>query len=92
MKDAEFMFDEKCLEAFWLLKQALTSVPIIQPPDWNEPFEIMCDASDFAVDAVLGQRKDKKLRVIYHVSRTLDEEKMNYAPHKRTLSCSVCIR
>ena len=68
MKDAEFIFDNKCLEAFQTLKQALISAPIMQTPDWNEPFEIMCDASDYAVGAVLGQRKDKKLHVIYYAS------------------------
>ena len=61
MKDAEFIFDGKCNEAFNLLKQALVSAPIMKPPDWSEPFEIMCDASDYAVGAVLGQRKDKKI-------------------------------
>ena len=53
-------------------KKALISAPIMQPPDWNEPFEIMCDASDYAVGAILGQRKDKKLHVIYYASKTLD--------------------
>jgi len=53
-KDVPFVFDEECLEAFHTLKKALVSAPIIQPPDWNLPFEIMCDASDFAVGAVLG--------------------------------------
>ena len=79
MKDAEFIFDEKCLEAFQTLKKALISAPIMQTPDWNEPFEIMCDASDYAIGAVLGQRKDKRLHVIYYASRTLDEAQMNYA-------------
>lgn len=36
----------------------------MQPPYWNQPFEIMYDASDFALGAVLGQRKDKRLHVI----------------------------
>ena len=57
-------FDDDCLKAFETLKKALTSAPIFQPPDWNLPFEIMCDASDYAVGAVLGQRVDKKLSVI----------------------------
>jgi hypothetical protein len=47
-------FDDDCKEAFETLKKALTTAPIVQPPDWNLPFEIMCDASDFAVGAVLG--------------------------------------
>ena len=53
MKDIEFTFDKKCLEAFNLLKKALISAPIMQPPNWNQPFDIMCDASDFAVGVVL---------------------------------------
>jgi hypothetical protein len=57
-KDVTFDFDEKCLAAFRTLKRALVSAPIIQPPDWSQPFEIMCDASDNAVGVVLGQRKE----------------------------------
>ncbi|KAK1615733.1 hypothetical protein QYE76_021250 [Lolium multiflorum] len=60
-KDVPFVFDDDCKEAFETLKKALTTAPIVEPPDWNLPFEIMCDASDFAVGAVLGQRVDKKL-------------------------------
>ncbi|KAK1684073.1 hypothetical protein QYE76_044921 [Lolium multiflorum] len=54
-----------------LLKKdkALTTAPVVEPPDWNLPFEIMCDASDFAVGAVLGQRVDKKLNVIHYANR-----------------------
>jgi hypothetical protein len=56
----------------------LTSTPVIQPPDWSLPFEIICDASDYVVDAVLGQRKDKKPYVIYSASKTLNSAQMNY--------------
>ena len=59
-KDVPFEFDDACLKSFEILKKALTSAPIIQPPDWSLPFEIMCDASDYAVGAVSGQIKDKK--------------------------------
>ncbi|KAK1609826.1 hypothetical protein QYE76_033499 [Lolium multiflorum] len=55
-KDVPFVFDDDCKEAFETLKKALTTAPVVEPPDWNLPFEIMCDASDFAVGAVLGQR------------------------------------
>jgi hypothetical protein len=89
MKDAEFIFDEQCLESFRLLKRALISAPIMQPPDWNQPFEIMCDASDYAVGAVLGQRKDKKLHAIYYASRTLDEAQINYATTEKELLAIV---
>ena len=60
-KDIPFVFDDDCVEAFEILKKALISTPIVPPPDWNLPFEIMCDASDYAVGVVLGQRVDKKL-------------------------------
>ena len=46
-------FDDDCVEAFEILKKALISAPIVQLPDWNLPFEIMCDASDYAVGVVL---------------------------------------
>ena len=63
-KDIPFVFDYDCLEAFETLKKALISAPIVQPPDWNLPFEIISDASDYAVGAILGQRVDKMLNVI----------------------------
>ena len=56
-KDAPFEFTDECLNAFHTLKKALILAPIIQPPDWSLPFEIMCDASDYVVGAVLGQTK-----------------------------------
>jgi hypothetical protein len=70
-KDAPFEFTDECLTAFHTLKKALISAPIIQPPDWSLPFEIMCDASDYAVGAVLGQTKDKKHDVIAYASKIL---------------------
>ncbi|XP_057733998.1 uncharacterized protein LOC130949240 [Arachis stenosperma] len=57
--DVLFVFDFDCLHAFETLKANLTSTPIIAPPDWDLPFEFMCDASDFAIGAVLGQRHGK---------------------------------
>ena len=67
-KDVAFVFDENCLKAFKLTKEKLVSAPIVIIPDWLEPFEIMCDASDYAVKAVLGQRRDKIFRAIYYSS------------------------
>jgi hypothetical protein len=78
-KDVPFSFNEDCEESFEILKKALITAPIIQPPDWSLPFEIMCDASDHAVGAVLGQRIDNKLNVIYYASKTLDGAQRNYA-------------
>ncbi|WZZ34801.1 hypothetical protein YC2023_018202 [Brassica napus] len=84
-KEIIFNFDEECLEAFKKLKEELTSAPIVQPPDWSLPFEIMCDASDYAVGAVLGQKKDKKTHVIYYASRTLDEAQAKYSTTEKEL-------
>ena len=78
IKDVPFNFDDACLSAFNRLKKALLSAPIITPPDWSLPFEIMCDASDYAIGAVLGQRKDNRLHVIYYASRTLTEAQLSY--------------
>ena len=78
-KDVPFVCDDDCVEAFEILKKALISAPIVQPPDWNLPFEIMCDASDYSVGAVLGQIVDKKLNVIQYPSKTLDSAQRNYA-------------
>jgi hypothetical protein len=71
VKDAPFIFTDECHESFQILKKALISTLIIQPPDWNLPFEIMCDASDFAVGAALGQTKDKMHYAISYASKTL---------------------
>jgi hypothetical protein len=71
-KDAPFDFNEECHASFERLKKALTSTPIIQPPNWNVLFEIMCDASDYTVGAVLGQRVEKLPHVIYYASKTLN--------------------
>ncbi|KAK1647177.1 hypothetical protein QYE76_064982 [Lolium multiflorum] len=69
--------------------KALTTAPVVEPPDWNLPFEIMCDASDFAVGAVLGQRVDKKLNVIHYASKTLDAAQRNYATTEKELLAVV---
>ena len=77
-KDVPFDFDEKCMEAFNTLKERFVSAPIVMAPDWTIPFEIMCDASDYAIGAVLGQRVDKHFHVIYYASKTLNETQVNY--------------
>ena len=60
-KDTPFEFTDECLKSFHILKQALISAPIIQPPDWMLPFEIMCDASDYAVGRSLAKPKIKSI-------------------------------
>ena len=78
-KDVPFVFYDDCVEAFETLQKALTTTPIVQPTDWNLPFEIMCDASDYAVGVVLGQRVDNKLYVFHYASKTVDSAQRNYA-------------
>jgi hypothetical protein len=80
-----FDFDDKCLAAFRTLKSALVSAPIIQPPDWSQPFKIMCDASDYAVGAVLGQRKEGRVHAVYYASKTLSGPQLNYATTEKEL-------
>ena len=84
-KDAPFNFDEECLVAFYTLKKALVSAPIIQPPDWKLPFKIKCDASDYAVGAVLGQCRDKQHYAISYASKTLTVPHLNYATMEKEL-------
>ncbi|CAN6440999.1 unnamed protein product [Victoria cruziana] len=81
-KDVSFVFSEECLRSFNLLKEALVSAPILRAPDWNLDFEIMCDASDYAIGAILGQRVDKKPVVIYYASKSLvDAQVIIYTDH-----------
>ena len=82
-KHVPFVFDDDCVQAFETLKKALITTPIVQPPDWNLPLEIMCDASDYVVSAFLGQRVDKKFNVIHYASKTLDSAQINYATTKK---------
>ncbi|CAN6711735.1 unnamed protein product [Malus baccata var. baccata] len=84
-KDVPFKFDEECELAFKQLKEKLTSAPIIIPPDWSLPFELMCDASDYALGAVLGKRKDKQPHAIYYASRTLNDAQLNYSITEKEL-------
>jgi len=74
-----FEFNEECLSAFHMLKGALISAPIMEALDWQLPFEVMCDAINYAVEVVLVQRKDDKPYAIYYASQTLDDAQMNYA-------------
>ena len=68
LKESNFEWTEECEVAFKKLVHKLTSAAIMQAPNWSLPFEIMCDASDYAIGTVLGQRKDKKPNVIFYAS------------------------
>ncbi|GJY67545.1 putative nucleotidyltransferase, ribonuclease H [Tanacetum coccineum] len=85
MKDAPFNFSKECKQAFDKLKQELTQPPIMIKMDWSLPFEIMCDASDYAVRAVLGQRKDKHFQSIHYASKTMNEAQENYTTAEKEL-------
>nr|GEX64043.1 hypothetical protein [Tanacetum cinerariifolium] len=80
IKDTTFKFDDECQKAFGLLKEKLTCAPVIVSPDWNLPFELMCDANDFTVGAVLGlkdeikDRKGTKNFTPDHLSRIENDE------------------
>ncbi|KAK8593493.1 hypothetical protein V6N12_045573 [Hibiscus sabdariffa] len=73
-----FEFNNSCKERFEVLKDKPVTSPIVVPPDWTPPFELMCDASDYAVGAVLGRRKEKFFHPIYYASKTLNEAQINY--------------
>nr|GFB98854.1 reverse transcriptase domain-containing protein [Tanacetum cinerariifolium] len=77
-KNTLFIFFEDCIKAFQTLKKKLTEAPILIAPNWDLPFELMCDASDFAICAVLGQRHEKHFRHIHYASKTMTDVEYNY--------------
>ncbi|GJX70894.1 reverse transcriptase domain-containing protein [Tanacetum coccineum] len=72
-KNTSFIFSNECIQAIEMLKKKLTEAPILIAPDWDLPFELMCDASDFAIGAVLEQRHEKHFRPIHYASKTINE-------------------
>nr|GEY69158.1 reverse transcriptase domain-containing protein [Tanacetum cinerariifolium] len=67
----------------------LTEAHILIAPDWDMPFELMCDASDFAIGAVLGQRQDKHFRPIHYASKTMTEPESNYTTTEKEMLAVV---
>nr|GEX01409.1 DNA-directed DNA polymerase [Tanacetum cinerariifolium] len=63
--------------------------PILVVPDWNLPFELMCDASDFAAGVVLGQRKTKHFQPIYYASKTMTEAQIHYTTTEKEMIAVV---
>ncbi|XP_057418680.1 uncharacterized protein LOC130712881 [Lotus japonicus] len=88
-KDAPFIFDEHCVSGFNLIKHRLVTAPVIVAPDWSLPFEIMCDASDIDVGAMLCQKKEKVLHAIYYASKVLNEAQRNYTTTEKELLAIV---
>nr|GEX09650.1 reverse transcriptase domain-containing protein [Tanacetum cinerariifolium] len=77
-KETPFVFSKDCIDAFETLKKKLTKASILVVPDWNLPFELMCDASDFAIGAVLGKQKMKHFQPIHYASKTMTEAQIHY--------------
>lgn len=73
--------------SFCSLKDMLITVPIMQPPYWFLPFVTMRDASDYTIGVVLGQRREKKLNVVYYASKTLNDVQIT---RQQRRSCNFC--
>ena len=84
-KDIKFYFDESFQKAFEEINSRLLEAPIMAKPDWNREFEIMCDASDFAMGAVLGQKDEKVFKAIYYASKTFNEAQENYSTTEKEM-------
>ncbi|GJR21422.1 reverse transcriptase domain-containing protein [Tanacetum coccineum] len=88
-KETPFVFSKDCIDAFETLKKKLTEAPILVIPDWNLPFKLMCDASDFAIGAVLGQRKMKHFQPIHYASKTMTEAQIHYTTTEKEMLAVV---
>ncbi|GJX28762.1 reverse transcriptase domain-containing protein [Tanacetum coccineum] len=88
-KETLFIFSKEYIEAFNILKKKLTKAKILVAPDWDIPFEIMCDASDYAVGAVLGQRKTKHFQPIHYASKTMTDAQAHYTTMEKELLAMV---
>nr|GEZ44975.1 reverse transcriptase domain-containing protein [Tanacetum cinerariifolium] len=90
-KNSPFIFSNECIQAFRTLKDKLTEALILIAPNWDQPFELMCDASDYVVGAILGQRIEKYFRPIQYASKTMNQAEANYTTtEKEMLAVDVC--
>nr|GEX10037.1 reverse transcriptase domain-containing protein [Tanacetum cinerariifolium] len=88
-KNTPFVFFEDCIQAFQTLKKKLKEAPILIAPNWDLPFELMCDASDFAIGAVLGQRHEKHLKPIHYASNMMNDAETNYTTTEKEMLAVV---
>nr|GEW78002.1 reverse transcriptase domain-containing protein [Tanacetum cinerariifolium] len=88
-KNTPFVFSDDCVQAFQTLKKKLTEAPILIAPNWDQPFDLMCNASDFAVGAVLGQQIEKQFRPIHYASKTMTEAESNYTTTEKEMLAVV---
>nr|GEU53423.1 reverse transcriptase domain-containing protein [Tanacetum cinerariifolium] len=84
-KDISFYFSKECVEASQTLKRKLIEAPILIAPDWDMPFELMCNASYFTIGAVLGQRQDKHFRPIHYAIKTMTNAESNYTTMEKEM-------
>nr|GEU50577.1 hypothetical protein [Tanacetum cinerariifolium] len=89
LKKDTLKFSKECVEAFQTLKRKLTEALILIAPDWDLPFELMCDASDFAIGVVMGQRQEKHFRPIHYASKTITEAESNYTTTEKEMLAVV---
>ncbi|GJX71496.1 reverse transcriptase domain-containing protein [Tanacetum coccineum] len=88
-KNTPFIFSDECIQAFQMLKKKLTEAPILIAPDWDLPFELMCDASDFTIGTVLGQRHEKHFRPIHYASKIMNEAESHYTTTEKVMLAVV---
>nr|GEW56767.1 hypothetical protein [Tanacetum cinerariifolium] len=88
-KETPFVFSKDCIDAFETLKKKLTEASIFVVLDWNLPFELMCDASDFAIGVVLGQRKTKHFRPIHYANKIMTEAQIHYTTTEKEMLAVV---
>nr|GEZ86233.1 reverse transcriptase domain-containing protein [Tanacetum cinerariifolium] len=88
-KNSPFIYSNDCIQAFRTLKEKLTEATILIAPNWDQPFELMCDASDYAVGAVLGQRVEKHFRPIHYANKTMTQAKTNYTTTEKEMLAVV---
>ncbi|GJS31733.1 reverse transcriptase domain-containing protein [Tanacetum coccineum] len=88
-KESSFIFLKECMESFEFLKNKIIEAPILVAPDWDLPFKIMCDASEFAVGAVLGQRKKNYFQPVHYASQTLSDAQTHYTTTEKELLAMV---
>nr|GEV74312.1 reverse transcriptase domain-containing protein [Tanacetum cinerariifolium] len=84
-KETPFVLSKDCIDAFKTLKKKLTEALILVVPDWNLPFKLMCYASDFAIGAVLEQRKTKHFQPIHYASKTMTEAQIHYTTTEKEM-------
>nr|GEU40672.1 reverse transcriptase domain-containing protein [Tanacetum cinerariifolium] len=88
-KNTPFIFSEDYINAFQKLKKKLTEAPILIAPNWDLSFELLCDASDFAIGAVLGQCHEKHFKPIHYASKTMNDAESNYTTIEKEMLAVV---